>query len=135
MRRASLAAFILTCWVGSLAWLAWREFGPGHSDQFEGLDERLPPGDAFLALRLGDEQVGIVSSVLDTVAGGARTVERLDLLARGADTAWRRTLSTEGIFGPGPFERSITSPTRPRSCAATSGSRPISTSYRTTPSE
>ena len=98
MRRASLAAFILTCWVGSLGWLAWRELGPGHADQFEGLDQRLPPGDAFLALRIGADQVGIVSSVLDTVAGGARTVERLDLLARGSDTAWRRTLSAEGVF-------------------------------------
>ena len=100
MRRASLAAFILTCWVGSLSWLGWRELGPGSSDQFEGLDQRLPPGDAFLALRIGDDQVGIVSSVLDTVAGGARTVERLDLLARGSDTAWRRTLSAEGVFAP-----------------------------------
>ncbi|MGH7586671.1 MAG: transglutaminase-like domain-containing protein [Gemmatimonadales bacterium] len=100
MRRASLAAFILTCWVGSLSWLAWREWGPGSTDQFEGLDQRLPPGDAYLALRIGDDQVGIVSSVLDTVRGGARTVERLDLLARGSDTAWRRTLSAEGVFGP-----------------------------------
>ena len=100
MRRASLAAFILTCWVGSLGWLAWREFGPGGTDQFEGLDQRLPPSDAFLAVRLGSEQVGIVSSVLDTVAGGARTVERLDLIARGSDTAWRRIISAEGVFAP-----------------------------------
>jgi transglutaminase-like putative cysteine protease len=99
MRRGLLAGAILAVWVGSLAWLAARQGESG--DQVGGLDDRLPPSDAYLALRLGDEQVGIVSGTLDTVAGGARTVERLDLTAAGADGTRRRILASDLHFGSG----------------------------------
>jgi transglutaminase-like putative cysteine protease len=99
MRRGLVAGAILAVWVGSLAWLAARQRQSG--DQVGGLDDRLPPSDAYLALRLGDEQIGIVSGTLDTVAGGARTVERLDLLVAGADGTRRRILATDLWFGSG----------------------------------
>lgn len=99
MRRGLIAGAILATWVGSLAWLAARQGRSG--DQVGGLDDRLPPSDAYLALRLGDEQVGIVSGTLDTVAAGARTIERIDLVATGADGTRRRILATDLRFGPG----------------------------------
>lgn len=99
MRRGLLAGAILATWVGSLAWLAARQSRSG--DQVGGLEDRLPPSDAYLALRLGDDQIGIVSGTLDTVAGGARTVERVDLVATGPDGVRRRILATELRFGPG----------------------------------
>jgi hypothetical protein len=99
VRRGLLAGAIVATWIGSLAWLAARQGRAG--DQVGGLDDRLPPSDAYLALRLGDEQVGIVSGTLDTVAGGARTVERLDLVVAGADGTRRQILATDLRFGPG----------------------------------
>ncbi len=99
MRRALLAGAILATWVGSLAWLAARQRASGG--QLGGLEDRLPPSDAYLAMRLGDEQVGIVSGTLDTVAGGARTVERVDLVATGAEGSRRQILATDLRFGPG----------------------------------
>ncbi len=99
MRRGLVAGAIVATWIGSLAWLAARQGRSG--DQVGGLDDRLPPSDAYLALRLGDEQVGIVSGTLDTIAGGARTVERLDLVVAGADGTRRQILATDLRFGPG----------------------------------
>jgi transglutaminase-like putative cysteine protease len=101
MRRGFVAGAILATWVGALAWLVARQ-SRGGGDQLAGLEDRLPPSDAYLALRLGDEQIGIVSGTLDTVgSGGARTVERVDLQAVGRDGVRRRVLSSEATYGPG----------------------------------
>lgn len=99
MRRGFVAGAILATWIGSLAWLAARERGSGG--QVGGLEDRMPPSDAYLAMRVGEVQVGIVSGTLDTLASGARTVERVDLVASGPDGSRRQTLASDLRFGPG----------------------------------
>lgn len=99
MRRGLLAGAILAVWVGSLAWLGARQRQSG--DQVGGLEDRLPPSDAYLRLSLGDRQIGVVSGRLDTLARGARTVERVDMVADGPDGALRQIIATDIRFAPG----------------------------------
>jgi len=95
LRRLHVAgALILAAWFASLGWLVQREYlsdsGPGDVDA----SARVIPGAAFYTVTLNGTQVGIASTMVDTLNGAVRVSERLDVaFPAGTDTLHSRFAS------------------------------------------
>lgn len=102
MSRRTIAVLILSIWLGSLGWLAERQYlGVGSAE--ESPRWPVPPGAAFHAVRLGDRQVGLGSLSVDTVPEGLRVIEFLTLELPPQEPGTRRRLSrrTEALYSRG----------------------------------
>lgn len=99
MNRRSLAAIILTCWLGSLGWLVQR-----HYLQATPRDQvprwPVPPGASFRTVRLGDRQYGVASLAVDTTGEGLRVTELLtiDLPSLQPKTPRRTSIRVEAMY-------------------------------------
>ena len=99
VNRRSLAAIILTCWLGSLGWLVQR-----HYLQATPRDQvprwPVPPGASFRTVRLGDRQYGVASLAVDTVGEGLRVTELLtiDLPSLQPKTPRRTSIRVEAMY-------------------------------------
>jgi hypothetical protein len=91
---------ILVAWAGSLGWLVERHYFGLKADAPRWA---VPPGSSFLAIRLGERQVGIRSVTVDTLAAGLRLVElvTLDMPAVVKGMPRRTSMRTEALYTRG----------------------------------
>jgi Transglutaminase-like superfamily len=98
VNRRTAAVLILLAWAGALGWLVQRHY---FSDDTSANGPRwpVPPGSAFLAIRLGERQIGLASVTVDTLPHGLRVVElqTVDLPAAPPDLR-RTSLRIESLY-------------------------------------
>lgn len=90
MTRRSWAIAILVAWVLSLAWLVRREVFRSTGARLAAAALAVPPGAMFYRIDLGGQQVGFLSSTLDTLPDSIR-VENVFVLDVAAVGKLRRT--------------------------------------------
>ena len=91
MNRRTLAGLILLAWLGSLGWLVQRQYGTGPARAETASRWPVPPGSAFLAVRLGDRQVGLASATVDTLGDSLRVSDLTTIDLPALDRTPRRT--------------------------------------------
>jgi len=71
---------VVLLWLGALAWLVVREYGPAPEGEHAAPRTlALPPTTTFYALDAGPDQVGIYSLTTDTLPDGLRVTARSDV--------------------------------------------------------
>jgi len=71
---------VVLLWLGALAWLVVREYGPApEGERAAPRPLALPPTTTFYALDAGPDQVGIFSLTTDTLPDGLRVTARSDV--------------------------------------------------------
>ena len=80
VRRLHVAgALIMFAWIASLGWLVRRQYYSGGYPPGVTTSDRLAPGSRFYAVFSEGVQVGTASLTADTMPGGARITQRLDI--------------------------------------------------------
>ncbi|HEY4321125.1 MAG TPA: transglutaminase-like domain-containing protein [Gemmatimonadales bacterium] len=98
--RAAGAIFVLTAWVGSLAWLGVRRLGQSEDTTLSNeATLRLAPGTVWYALKAGDTQVGTAAVTLDTLSPGYRVDAAVMLASPSAEGLVRVNRRTEVWLG------------------------------------
>ena len=94
-RRLHVAGvLIIAAWLASLGWLVQREYLSDSSPGDVAASARVIPGAAFYMVTLNGTQVGIASTMVDTLNGAVRVSERLDVaFPAGGDTLEARYAS------------------------------------------
>lgn len=102
MNRRTVATLVLLIWVSSLAWLVQRHYlsTPRAADTPRW---PVPPGAAFMAIRLGERQYGLQTFTVDTLAEGYRVIElvTVDLPSTGARAPRRTSTRVEAFYSRG----------------------------------
>ncbi len=91
MNRRTLAGLILLAWLGALGWLVQRQYGTGTARSESASRWPVPPGSAFLAVRLGDRQIGLASATVDTLGDSLRVSDLTTIDLPALDRTPRRT--------------------------------------------
>lgn len=99
--RRTAGSLILLAWVAAIAWLVGRKYlGTGRDT---GPGWPVPPGSSFMAVRVGDRQVGLRTFVVDTTEEGLRAVElvTLDMPPVRPGVARRTTIQSDALYSRG----------------------------------
>jgi len=102
MSRRTIAVLILAVWLGAIGWLVQRQFVAAPRAEASPRWP-VPPGSAFLAVRLADRQIGLTSLTVDTVPEGLRVSElvTIDLPRVTADRPRRSSARIEANYSRG----------------------------------
>ena len=97
--RKVIGVTILALWVGAIAFHVRREYFRSEALVLAEGAQRLAPGTYFYTVRMNDHAIGMASSRLDTVDGGFRFQDLLQLDIPAMDTVHRATVQTRALLG------------------------------------
>jgi len=90
---------VVLIWLGALAWLVVREYGPSPAGESATPQQvPLPPTTTFYALDAGAEQVGLYSMTTDTLPDGLRVTARTDVDVPMPLVARRLLTNVEAVY-------------------------------------
>jgi hypothetical protein len=116
VRRLHLAGiFIMLAWITSLGWLVRRQYYSGGYPPGVTTSDRLAPGSRFYAVFAGGAQIGTASLTADTMPGGARITQRLDIGLRDSLESQLQTVILTPALAVHDWSASITSGDTPLS--------------------
>lgn len=99
--RRTAGSLILLSWVSALAWLVGRSYLGKPAENTTRWP--VPPGSSYMAIRLGDRQVGLRTFVIDTLDTGVRAVELVTIdqpeLNKGVPR--RTSFTNEALYSRG----------------------------------
>ncbi|MFN8651750.1 MAG: transglutaminase-like domain-containing protein [Gemmatimonadales bacterium] len=99
--RRTAGSLILLGWVCALAWLVGRNYMGKPAEN--SIRWPVPPGSTYMAIRLGERQVGLRTFVIDTLESGVRAVElvTLDQPEFTKGVARRTSFTNEALYSRG----------------------------------
>jgi hypothetical protein len=89
---------ILVAWAASLGWLIKREYFRPTGARLAEAALAVPPGALFYHMRLGNHQVGFLSTTIDTLTDSVRVEDMLVLDVAAAGALHRTTVRSQAVL-------------------------------------